>query len=170
MLSYDDMMEFCRQELGDAVWEIILLENAPPLAEDSIRDGRPRNSRLVNLSVIAAKMDLVVRHFVPVELPLSDVSLVSLPANVDFGNMSLPANMDVGSMETLLRHFQVCVRYMKRHFVRNAEGNLPALLRQWYDNRLKEVFCDQRQALDHCGPHSAFSERQNFVLELILGS
>ena len=41
-------------------------------------DGLPKDSILVDLAVVGREKDRVISHFVPVTLPLSDVSLVSL--------------------------------------------------------------------------------------------
>lgn len=133
---YDDIKTYIRNRgLGDAVEEAIPLEDNRPAEDDRVPDGLPKNSILVDLSVVIQEKDRVISHFVPVELPLSDVSLVSLVSD-----------SRVRERQILLRHYSVHTRYMRQYIRRGTEGKLNRLLLQWYEDRFKDMLIDEHRA------------------------
>ena len=127
-----------RKGLGDAVEEAIPLENDRPAEDDRVPDGLPRNSILVDLAVVIQEKNRVISHFVPVGLPLSNVSLVSLVPD-----------STVRERQILLRHYSVHTRYMRQYIRRGTEGTLNNLLRQWYNDRFNEMLIDEHRAMQN---------------------
>jgi hypothetical protein len=81
-------------------------------------------------------MDRVIPYFVPVELPLSDVSMISLAPD-----------SKVVERQTILRHYSIHARYMKQYVQRATEGRLTPLVASWYDDRFINMILDERKAL-----------------------
>ncbi|CAI7615246.1 unnamed protein product [Penicillium pancosmium] len=132
----DIMTYIWSQSLGDAVWEAIRLEDTRPTEDSRVPNGLPKNSILVDLAVVEEKKDRVISHFVQVTLPLSDVSLVSLVSD-----------SQVRERQLLLRYYAVHTRYMQQYIRRGVEGQLHALVLQWYNDRFNDMVKDEREAV-----------------------
>lgn len=131
-----DVMTYIRsRSLVDAVWEAIPLEEMRPAGDNRVPDGLPENSILVDLAVVEREINRVIPHFVPVTLPLSDVSLISLVPD-----------SQLWERQILLRHYSVHTKYMQQYIRRVDEGNLHALVNQWYNDRFNDMVVDEHNA------------------------
>jgi hypothetical protein len=115
----NDIVEFVWSKgIGDAVLEVIRLEG------NRASDGCPKDSIVVDLAVVESEMDRVIPHFVLVELPLSNVSMISLVPD-----------SKVVERQTILRHYAVHARYMQQYVQRETEGQLLPLVASWYKKK-----------------------------------
>lgn len=135
---YDDLMAYIRSKgLGNAVLEGVPLGQARSTENVCVPDGHPSDAVLVDFAVVEREVDRVVRDFVPITLPLKEVSFVNLAFDSE-----LPER------QILLRHYQIYRTYLQQFLERKAKGQVPALVLPWYDTRFIEIRYDIREAFE----------------------
>lgn len=130
----DPMADVRSKGLDDVVLECVALEKGhSTVHQDKEIDGRPKNSCLVDLMVVARAVDRVLDHYLSASLPLNDLTLVILDKD----------SRDPVS-RARLRYYSVYLRYLQQYTRRQAVGTMPDIVNDCYDSRLAEISSEMK--------------------------